>query len=365
MEGTSHPESIPEKVQFVLDWNPPLLTAREPTPGSPSNTAQARNAAIGYSRPAAFYDKHLASHLTLEHVVYLDTLVSAMGRTVDQAIQDASNTLPRNTRLLPTPEMITDYDLWGDWSPYDETGVANIYSTNIARHCQPIASTLAVHPSSETWRTVIAWCVDQKGARWASADGVLRMSVHFEQEGHPIQQLVQGQDPQTRAILKQLATSGTALALWEMKWLTVGTAEVMNEIAEMGVTHAKFRWKKCSHVCNHRLEHMKESGNGYDPGFDPRSPPWILPTDPPTSAAAHSSNPLRSGLRSASAQGASRLSYKYKEVSSSSLENDDEVNRKSDDSDGSYEPTPNGRREANAHPFLQQVAFDSSSKYRF
>jgi hypothetical protein len=38
-------------------------------------------------KEAAFYDsRHLASHLILEYVVCLDTLVSAMASTVDQAI---------------------------------------------------------------------------------------------------------------------------------------------------------------------------------------------------------------------------------------------------------------------------------------
>jgi hypothetical protein len=95
MEGasngsTSHP-AVPEEVQFVLNWNPPRLTAgRDAGPNSRRNTA--RTTAIGYSRPAAFYDRHLAPHLILEHVVYLDTLVSTMASTVDQAIEDAVTT---------------------------------------------------------------------------------------------------------------------------------------------------------------------------------------------------------------------------------------------------------------------------------
>ena len=70
MEGTSNgftsqPEGVvPEEVQFVLDWNPPQL--READPNLPPNTA--RTTSIGYSRPAAFYDRHLASHLILERV---------------------------------------------------------------------------------------------------------------------------------------------------------------------------------------------------------------------------------------------------------------------------------------------------------
>lgn len=95
--STSHPEDVvPEEVQFVLDWNPPQMTAgREADPNlPPPNTA--RTTAIGDSLPAAFYDRHLASHIILEHVVCLDTFVSAMASAVDHAIEDAVA-----KRLLP------------------------------------------------------------------------------------------------------------------------------------------------------------------------------------------------------------------------------------------------------------------------
>ena len=115
MEGASnrsasHPQDIvPEKVQFVLDWNPPqLVLAREANPNwptrEPPDTARSGSPtiSIGYTCQATFYDMHLASHLTLERVVYLDTLVSAMASTVDQAIQDAASKrfLPKDSDSL-------------------------------------------------------------------------------------------------------------------------------------------------------------------------------------------------------------------------------------------------------------------------
>ena len=74
-----------------------------PTQG-PLDTAPMamRTTTIGSSRKAAFYDKHLASHLILERVVYLDELVSVMASTVDQAIHDAvaKHPLPQHSGLL-------------------------------------------------------------------------------------------------------------------------------------------------------------------------------------------------------------------------------------------------------------------------
>lgn len=196
MEGASNepvtlrPEgTVPEEVQFVLDWNPPLLATRQEASDLPVPQDTAHNT-IWYTRPAAFYDKHLASHLILKHVVYLDTLVSAMESTVDQAIQDASNVLPKNSGALPTPPMIRDDVIWSNWSPYNELGVAEIYSAHTARYCQPIASTLAIHPSSEKWRTSITWSVDRKEVRWAIADGELSISANVNKDDHPIQELL-------------------------------------------------------------------------------------------------------------------------------------------------------------------------------
>ena len=142
MDGPSHPEgTLPEEVEFVLGWNPQVLT-----------TGGKEKTHIGYTRPAAFYDKHLASHLVLERVVYLDTLVSAMGSTVDQAIQDAINKgfLPKYAGSLDTVEAMERVDYSANWKARHELGVTDSYSNHAARYCHPIASTLAIHPA--LWR---------------------------------------------------------------------------------------------------------------------------------------------------------------------------------------------------------------------
>jgi len=237
MEGLSHPEgTVPKKVQFVLDWNPQVLTARG------KNTA--RNP-IGYTRPAAFYDKHLASHLVLERVVYLDTLVSAMGSTVDQAIQDAINKgfLPKDAGPLDTVKAMERNDYTENWATSldSKLRVAEIYLKHAARYCPPIASTLVIHPSFRKWHSVLMWCRDQNVARWAVADGVLQIS----DKANLLQQLLENEGNTTRAIIGELASQDAALAVWEMKSLDAGPVQVMEQIAEMGVARAQFKWKRC------------------------------------------------------------------------------------------------------------------------
>jgi hypothetical protein len=397
MAGTSDAEdTLPERVKHVLNWNPPALTQPPPSPGKNARTS---NNTIGYSRPAAFYDKHIASHLILKHIVHLDSLVSAIGSAVHQAINDADHPLPRKDHTLTSVEVIEEEDTGGFREPHHELGVGTVYLNFTAKYCAPIASTLAIHPSFTAWRSVITWQFDQKEARWAIADGALRISPYVKKDGHAYQQTLQDVDVQTRTILKKLSIDSTALAIWEIKYMTVGTAEVMGEIADLGRKHAKFQWKKCPlDVCTHSYKRMEESKKDYDPGFDPRSTPWALPAysltpaamhssstplqiDPPTSAdipstpacAAHPpSTPLRDGLRSAVAPGTHVVSYK--EASSSTLEDGEEVGRmrhhnvsdgseykerskkrKADSGDEDYDPPPGAKKEVNNQSFIQQV----------
>jgi hypothetical protein len=127
--------------------------------------------------------------------------------------------------------MIQDHVSWSEWTPYHESGVAETYSKHAAEFCRPIASTLAIHPSSDMWGAALVWTVDQKDAhRWAIADGVLRISTKVTENGHLVQELLKSEDSGTKAVIEQLASHGTALAIWEMKNLTVGTGQVMENI---------------------------------------------------------------------------------------------------------------------------------------
>jgi hypothetical protein len=385
MEGASSglaghlDDKLPEQAQFVLAWNPPQLhTEQESTTQPPPDTALSalQSNTLGSSRQAAFYDKHLAPGLVLERVVYFDTLVSTLANTVDQAIQDAvaERPLPKDALSLPSEQIIKRRDRALPLTKYHELGVAESYLSHASQFCRPIASTLALHPSSEHWDSILDWTLDGKLGRWAIADGVLRISRNDKWR----QEMLQNEGHGKKGILNQLADRATALAVWEMKSLTVGTAPVMEEIIKWGQTHAKFPWKKCAlTVCNHRFwEVMKESMESYDAGFDPRSPPWTLPIVPSTSSADSRPTGRRKSLRSASAQSGT-TSFSYKERSMSPVEDGEGEGKKRRHSDSdaeefkrppkksrkskaelmdeSYEPPPGARQEVNAQSFIQQV----------
>ena len=312
---------LPKDAQFVLAWNPEKFRTEgdskaNVTRALPDTASSAlRTTATGTTRQAAFYDKHLAPQLILERVVYFDTLISTIANTVDQAIQDAvtKRPLPSHAGALPPERVIKEQVFQDDRIKYRETGVSETYLRYTSVYCLPIASTLALHPSSESWTSILNWTTDGKLGRWAIADGVLRIARRIFQNDQLERQLLQNEDAGKKDIIQRLALGNTTLAVWEMKSLTVGTAKVMQEIAEMGLTQAKFPWKKCTlTVCDRYWEGMEEYNESYNAGFDARSPPWTLPVIPSTSCANSRSASPRKILRSASAQGdtTSRLSYK-------------------------------------------------------
>ncbi|KAN0125969.1 hypothetical protein V8E52_001176 [Russula decolorans] len=270
MEGASsglagHLDDIlPKDAQFVLDWNPPQLTQGQLEEADLPPSSMISITDIGYTRPAAFYDRHLAPHLILERVVYFDKLVSTMANTVDQAIEDAvtKRPLPKATIGLSPGTLIEVQVRNSLKSPkYYESAIAEAYTKHAGTYCAPLASTLAIHPSSEHWDSILDWTIAGKAGRWAIADGVLIISPSVFADDKWKKQLLQNEDDGKIGILKQLAFHSTPLAIWEMKSLTVGTAQVMEEIAEMGLTHAKFLWKKCTlPICGHQSwERMEES----------------------------------------------------------------------------------------------------------
>jgi hypothetical protein len=307
-----------------------------------------------------------------------------MANTVEQAIQDAvaERPLPKDTLRLPPEGAIKRRDEEISLTKYRENGVAEFYQTHAAEYCRPIASTLALHPSSERWGSILDWTTDGKIGRWAIADGVLRISQAVFKNNKFKQQMLQNEPDGKIGIIKQLCHRAAALAVWQMKSLSVGTEQVMQEIVEMGLTHAKFPWKKCTlTVCKHKfLSSMKESSEDHDAGFDPRSPPWTLPIIPSTSFADSRPIPLRESpsRRSASTQRGMTAGPSYKEPSMSPEEDSEGKKKKrpSKDSDApknerplkkrkkskadlgdeSYDPPPGARQEVNAESFLQQVA---------
>ena len=99
------------------------------------------------TRTAGFYDRHLGPKLVLSRVRCLKTLVDDIAGTVNKTARD----VPLDHGTIPTQIFITRRGKTMNSILKDERGVAEIYKSYAAHYCLPIASTLALHPSSSFW----------------------------------------------------------------------------------------------------------------------------------------------------------------------------------------------------------------------
>jgi hypothetical protein len=188
---------VPPDVRYLLEeWHPNELEVfvDEPVPAPvtlssaippSSSTGPTANTSLTArpnqnTRPASFYDKHLADHLILMHVRRLDSLVGSLVGTVDKAIKDAylKGPLPPTGGLgsLTTKAQMETRTLDARTAVQGENGVAEYYKDLTANFCLPVASTLALHPSYHEWRSRLSWTKEPNKAGWAIADGVLQLT---------------------------------------------------------------------------------------------------------------------------------------------------------------------------------------------
>jgi hypothetical protein len=379
---------------------------REPLPVIPSTTAPESTSPTKRhksTRLPSFYDKHLREDLILERVVYLESLVESIAGTVDQTINHLFNNgikLPTALGTLMPMSTIEKRTRSSQGSIIGENGVANNYATNAALYCLPIASTLALHPFNSEWDSLLEWTTDITNARWAIADGALRFIDEHDKDDRADdfadwKATLDSMDPMKRFLVDQLRERDKLIALWEMKSLTVGDIDVMEEIENIGRGLAIFVWKTCKpKYCSHNkdiLEQLRVSLM-HAPGVDAKAPPWTLPIDGSEDASPSRQAPRRShrisgnqnplyaepSLNSMARLDGPPITGSKRKRRAGELGEDSPLEStaqnykgkekevgpqtsprwpmKKDDSDASYTPSRHGqRREVNAQAFLQQV----------
>jgi hypothetical protein len=397
-----------EHVQYLLDWNPLKLEVFEvPAATStrgmssaqrfPPTTSMPRSTTTGRSpqkfnkstRPAYFYDKHLAQTLVLKHVKLLDSLVDDLAGTVDKTIKDMSEKgieLPSHVGVLRPWQLIKGQTAISTTRVSREIGVAENYKDLTASFCLPVASTLALHPSSTDWSSLLRWTMEVTNTQFAIADGALQLQHIPADDSHPLKILWNTVDADKRLLLAELPTRYRDIVIWEMKSLTVGDEIVMNEICYMGSSSQAFQWKFCKKgLCEHTeadLIRRMVPTLVNAPGFDSLSPPWSLP-------AAGDSSAVSRSLRHSDRIDGVRPPV-YAELTQSSLGDHDNNpasepentaspvlwpygdtvlppqggsggNKKKVDDNASFEGVAGVRKEVNAQSFLQQVRLNSQS----
>jgi hypothetical protein len=293
---------VHDDVKYLLGWNPEKLdvdtgptstrgitmsSARLPPTSIPGPTRTATNNRSRMNtgtRPASFYDKHLADKLVLKHVKVLDTLVVDLAGTVEKAIKDAYQKgiqLPLEQGMLWTRGHIKTQTTYTEADFLREDGVAEHYNNLTASFCLPVASTLAIHPSFTAWASLLRWTKEVSMAKFAIADGALKLLKHNPtHRATSMKAIWNSVDNDTRALLAEIPVRYPDIAIWEMKSLTVGDEKVMGEIWRMGLNPQPFVWKVCKRgFCEHREADLVRMvvTLAKAPGVDALSPPWSLP----------------------------------------------------------------------------------------
>lgn len=281
-EPTASPDSlIPDALQSLLDWNPPVLRAQKHEKGG----SIARK--TGAPR---FYNKHLTTDLVLKHLQYHPDLAAQIASTVDAAIEAAladGGTLPPSGGQLMEKRDRRDHIARLSHVMSRELPITSFYDKATAHHCTPIASTLALHPKMDRWLSLLHWSMVPNAAGFAITDGslqILEIDDDDDEEANEdsrevIAEIKASMDPDMVDTVRKLAATYPDLAVWEMKSLTVGDEKVMVGLKRSASAGRPFNWVTCD--CNgkeHKADYMDAVENTRaGPDVPSTDTPWTLP----------------------------------------------------------------------------------------
>ncbi|TDL20963.1 hypothetical protein BD410DRAFT_899238 [Rickenella mellea] len=140
-------DEVKASLDLIFECPPPLLIQEEPELCGTDSYA---------SQEPAFYDKHLAERFVLKYVKYMPQLGDILTAQVDSQIRQA-DTLPTSADWLPRRKT----DILSSWetiarSAFNEEGVERFYERIVFHWGSRVASTVALHPKSEEWRSILA-----------------------------------------------------------------------------------------------------------------------------------------------------------------------------------------------------------------
>jgi hypothetical protein len=253
-------EEVRRELDAIFNWNPRHLHLGSPVP-TPTTKATATHSPW-------FYDRHLGANLILRHVKHLPSLVPSLVNNVDDLLRAVSPTLPRIWDL-PTAEQRRKLLKFDDGIAEDEKAVVEAYNNTVPTFCNPVASTLALHPkaSASEWSSLLKWTTSVHPSGYAIADGQLR--IRYSKDAAS---LLNSMDSDTRTIVEKMKNDRSSLATWEFKSLTTGIDDVMKAVGTLG----EFSWtgcdpRKCSKK-KHRI--WTKEVRKAKVGPDAKHPPW-------------------------------------------------------------------------------------------
>jgi len=260
-------EEVRHELNAIFDWNPVHLR-----PAPPMLPSRSRRRATGTHQPS-FFDGHFSGDLILRQVKRLPSLVPDLANNVDRTLRAAEATLPCTWDLLTAAQRKRPLDNVAK----DEKAVIKAYMKTTPTFCEPVASTLTLHPKASTsgWSSLISWSTSVHPSMYAIANGQLQFK--FNSNVEDAARLLNTMDSDTRKIVEKLRDAESPLGTWDFKSITTGSDEVMQAVGTLG----KFSWTGCnlksSEGCSgskHRI--WTNTARNTVVGPDARDPPWNL-----------------------------------------------------------------------------------------
>ena len=272
--GTGPSPEVLEEINLLFSWNPPRLVLPKKNSSKKSSTA---------THQPAFYDKHFSSNLVVKKVVRLPSLVQDLARNVDKVLGALATLPPLGTFI--TAELREFGVERSRRVMKNEKAVVEFYGRTTADYCLFVASTLALHPSSPRWGSLLTWTQSAPSEDYAIMDGQLVFIEELEDDDvkKKIRRaaIVESMDSKSRAFVEAITESGSPLATWKMKSLSTGSPEVMTAICTLGEL-AEFPWVYCTdNDCNTNENHQNKRDlvklASVGPDAQPEGTPWSLP----------------------------------------------------------------------------------------
>lgn len=245
MPESSSDSAIMEELESLFAWNPLQFQLATKEMGGSLST---------YTRDPAWYDMHLAPDRICKRLVHVKDLHKKIAAVVDDKLCKIRNdgiTLEPPTVINFVRKEIRDVRLKRTNQPTkNEECLREYYKACTAEFCIPVASALALHPT--TWASHIRWSSSPIAKGNAICDGSLQVLTMLNYNKRQICRTRKHVgpdyiDPSLWNELMEVREKYGDLATWEMKNLSVGDVRTMLGIVAMaGGVAEPFSWKTCN-----------------------------------------------------------------------------------------------------------------------
>ncbi|KAF8907628.1 hypothetical protein CPB84DRAFT_1843848 [Gymnopilus junonius] len=248
MLPSDNPFSILLKRTLEANYNPEISQVQRIDPLTPL-------------APISFYDRHIASHLILENIVYLPSITQSLSKTCETELQsffkDGGQFSSTGYNMFPLK--------CGNTSFYDATDVSSYYHRYIGSVCTRYAYKLALRPDDKAWGSPLYMDIFPGDPRpnltteaWLEVPDFILTNP----------ELFKGLSKTIEGKLKGLLNKYPRLATWDMFAMTEEAQKMFQTLRG----NQLFKWETCRTLGSQTLSHS-------NPPPDARKGPVLLPVN--------------------------------------------------------------------------------------